>query len=151
MVKPPAVYTAGMLRGAGRAIDTDDWTWLDSMAGQMLFYPPNVSGWDDSAWLDTSRWRARWWIANYALMPSHVDPWHDTPYDPNEDGVTAVGRALASLGNPALTNDTRDALVSFANTCMGSSLKSWQQSPYRAMRFNALRQLITTSPDYQTS
>jgi hypothetical protein len=30
-------------------------------------------------------------------------------------------------------------------------MKSWQSSPYRAMRFNALRQLIATCPDYQTS
>jgi hypothetical protein len=30
-------------------------------------------------------------------------------------------------------------------------MKTWQNSPYRAMRFNALRQLIATSPDYQTS
>jgi hypothetical protein len=30
-------------------------------------------------------------------------------------------------------------------------MASWEQGPYRAMRQNALRQLIVTSPDYQTS
>ena len=38
----------------GRDIDTDDWTWLCELAGQLLFWPPNVSGWDDTRWLDTS-------------------------------------------------------------------------------------------------
>ena len=28
MVKPPAVYTAGLLRGIGRGIDTTSWAWL---------------------------------------------------------------------------------------------------------------------------
>jgi hypothetical protein len=29
-------------------------------------------------------------------------------------------------------------------------MKSWELSPFRAMRQNALRQLVATSPDYQT-
>jgi hypothetical protein len=150
MVKPPAVYTAGLLRAAGRAIDTDDWVWLDDMAGQQLFYPPNVSGWDDSAWLDTSRWRARWWIANYVLLPTVADPWDGPAYDPKEDAATALSKALGAFHDPTLTSQTRGALATFASSCMPSSLDEWQQSPYRAMRFNALRQLVATCPDYQT-
>ena len=34
-----------------------------SGAGQQLFYPPNVSGWDFTHWLDTSTAKARWEIA----------------------------------------------------------------------------------------
>ena len=49
MVKPPVVYLAGMLRARRRGIDTEAWTWLSNQAGQQLFYPPNVAGWDDSA------------------------------------------------------------------------------------------------------
>ena len=55
MVKPPVVYTAGLLRGLGRGIDTSAWVWLSEGAGQRLFYPPNVAGWDDTRWLDTTR------------------------------------------------------------------------------------------------
>ena len=47
----------------GRGIDTTAWSWLGAMAGQQLFYPPNVAGWDDTRWLDTATWRGRWWIA----------------------------------------------------------------------------------------
>jgi uncharacterized protein (DUF1800 family) len=52
MVKPPAVYLAGMLRTLGDRISTEDWVWLSIQAGQLLFYPPNVSGWNDDRWLD---------------------------------------------------------------------------------------------------
>jgi hypothetical protein len=151
MVKPPVVYTAGLLRGAGRVIDEDSWVWLDNMAGQQLFYPPNVAGWDDSAWLDTSRWRARWWIANYAFLPSVVDPWNGTTYDPTEDAAWALNNAMGSLHNPTLSDETRAALLEFSSTCLPTPMKSWEKSPYRAMRFNALRQLIATCPDFQTS
>ena len=67
MVKPPVVYIAGLLRALERGIDTDAWSWLTDMAGQTLFQPPNVAGWDDTRWIDTATWRGRWMAANYAL------------------------------------------------------------------------------------
>ena len=70
MVKPPAVYTAGLLRALGRGVDTQAWAWLSSMSGQRLFMPPNVSGWDDERWLDTATFRGRWEVANYASSPT---------------------------------------------------------------------------------
>ncbi len=76
MVKPPVVYTAGLLRALGRGIDTSAWVWLDDEAGQRLFYPPNVAGWDDSRWLDTATFRGRWDVAGYALQPSQLDGKH---------------------------------------------------------------------------
>ena len=50
-----------------------------------------------------------------------------------------------------LTSETRDALATFSASCLPSVMASWQQGPYRAMRLNALRQLVATCPDYQTS
>jgi uncharacterized protein (DUF1800 family) len=151
MVKPPVVYTAGLMRAVGRYIDREDWIWLCDMAGQRLFYPPNVSGWDDSMWLDTSRWRARWVISNYVQMPTRATPWSKTNvYSATEDANTALGKALAVLGNPTISTETRNALSSFSANCMPAGMKSWEQSPNRAMRFNALRQLIATCPDYHT-
>jgi hypothetical protein len=156
MVKPPVVYNAGLLRSQGRVIDVDDWVWLSSEAGQQLFYPPNVSGWDDSAWLDTSTWKGRFQLSVYALSKpgvwsGTVDPWHGAPYSKIEDPETAVARAVDFAGNPALTSDTRGALLQFARTCLPATMASWEQGPYRAMRQNALRQLIVTAPDYHTS
>ena len=62
---PPVVYNAGLLRAIGRPIDTTAWAWLCAGAGQQLFYPPNVAGWDFTRWLDTSTAKARWEMASY--------------------------------------------------------------------------------------
>ena len=72
MVKPPIVYLAGILRALGRGIDNEAWVWLSDDMGQMLFWPPNVAGWDDNRWLDTSRMRARW-EAVYLRARDRVD------------------------------------------------------------------------------
>jgi uncharacterized protein (DUF1800 family) len=151
LVKPPVVYNAGLLRMLGGGVDTDAWAWLGDWAGQYLFMPPNVSGWDDSRWLNTSTWRGRSYMVTYALRERHIDPWDDDApdYDADEDALTALGRALTFTGAPTLTKETREALLAFAGTVLGGSLESWERSPYRAMRQNALRHLILTSSDWQ--
>jgi Protein of unknown function (DUF1800) len=151
LVKPPIVFNAGLLRMIGRGVDTTSWSWLGDHAGQHLFQPPNVSGWDDASWLDTSTWRGRSLMVTYALRENHVDPWGDVKYDDKEDPQTAVARALQFTGNPTLTKETRAALLAFASSCLPITMERWQQSPYRAMRQNALRHLILTSSDWQSS
>jgi hypothetical protein len=149
MVKPPVVYAAGLLRASGRTIDTYDWAWLLPMAGQELFVPPNVAGWDDARWLDTSTWRGRWYLAVYALRPQTVDPWART-YSSSESAAWAVENALRALGSPSgLSPELRDGLRTFAEQAATTITADWQKSPYRAMRFNALRMLVATSSDYQ--
>ena len=146
MVKPPVVQLAGMLRALGRHIDTDAWTWLCDPAGQVLFRPPNVSGWDDARWLDTSRMRARWNIVDYALEGISVDPW-DGSYSAGETPDEALGRALASWGNPALRAEHRAELLELAQRSERLAIANWQRKPYRALRQNALLQLIGVCPD----
>ena len=72
MVKPPVVANAGCCAAIGRSVDTDDWAYLSGETGQTLFYPPNVSGWDDDRWIDTNTWRGRWHVTGVALAPSQV-------------------------------------------------------------------------------
>src|SRR5438270_2325681 len=60
MMKPPVVHVAGLLRRIGAPITTTDWAWIGELAGQQLFYPPNVAGWDETRWLDTATFRGRW-------------------------------------------------------------------------------------------
>ncbi len=146
MVKPPVVQLAGMLRALGRHIDTTAWVWLCEPAGQVLFMPPNVSGWDDSRWLDTSRMRARWNIVDYALDGISVNAWGD-PYSTTETAEEALARAIASWGSPALREEHRAELLDFARRSEGLILAGWQKGPYRALRQNGLLQLIGISPD----
>jgi hypothetical protein len=152
LLTPPVVYNAGLLRAVGRPVDTTAWAWLGANAGQQLFYPPNVSGWDFSRWLDTSTIKARWEIANYVTANTYLDPWGEgPPYDPTEDPAAALAAAMAYWGQPQLSPESAQVIAAFANSCLPAELADWEQSPYRAIRQNALRMLIATAPDMQVS
>ena len=149
LVKPPVVYNAGLLRRIRRGIDTTAWTWLDSMAGQQLFYPPNVAGWDDTRWLDTATWRGRWFIAQYVLDRHALDPGHaDQPYDAKK----LLDSACDFWHDPALGPPTRHALHTFAHRALADAKgASWKREQYPVMVQNALRQLIAVSPELQAA
>jgi uncharacterized protein (DUF1800 family) len=149
LVKSPAVYTAGLLRRLGRPIDTTSWTWIGAMAGQQLFYPPNVAGWDDARWLDTATWRGRWWTAQNVLRPYALDPGKAAqPYDPR----SLLDGALAFWNHPALSEHTHAALLRFAQQALADAgNESWKRRQYPVMTQNALRQLVAVSPDLQTA
>ena len=149
MVKSPAVFNAGLLRRIGRGVDTTAWAWLGSMAGQQLFYPPNVAGWDDTRWLDTATWRGRWWIASYVLRPFALDPGTATqPFD----AQALLDGALEFWNKPVLGNATHSALLTFAQTALGDAAKnSGKRRQYAVMTQNALRHLIAVSPELQAA
>ena len=107
MTKPPMVYLAGMLRTTERGVDTEAWTWLRDQAGQQLFRPPNVAGWDDDRWLDTATFLARWNLAGRVLRPVALRTSSPAPFDAD----ALVKRALAFWGTPPLTAATRRALT----------------------------------------
>jgi Protein of unknown function (DUF1800) len=154
LVVPPVVYNAGLLRSISRPIDTTAWAWLSANAGQQLFYPPNVSGWDFTRWLDTSTARARWEIASYATAKTYPNPWPSTGepvYSDTETADEAFANALAYWANPSLSSESEACIAAFAKTCLQEPLADWERSPYRAMRQNALRILIATAPDMQVS
>jgi hypothetical protein len=150
MVKPPVVANAGLLRAIGRFIDTDDWAWLGEETGQTLFFPPNVAGWDDDRWMDTSTWRGRWHTVAVALSKTQVPTSAPSTYSDTEDGATAVAGAVVAVGSPSLTDETRAKLVAFADAALPASMTATQKRTYRAMRQNALRLLVATSADAQT-
>jgi uncharacterized protein (DUF1800 family) len=149
LVKPPAVYTAGLLRRLGAPVKTTAYAWLGGMAGQQLFYPPNVAGWDDSRWLDTATWRGRWWTAQYVLNPLALDPGKASqPYDAN----ALVEGALDFWAQPPLTDTTRSALLRFAEAALADAGKTnWKKQQYPVMTMNALRHLIAVSPELQAA
>jgi uncharacterized protein (DUF1800 family) len=155
LVTPPVVYNAGLLRAIGRPIDTTAWAWLSAAAGQQLFYPPNVSGWDFTRWLDTSTAKARWEMASYATAKNYPNPWPpegQPGYSETEDSTQALQSALAYWGSPLLSRESSECIAAFAGSCLeGVATAKWQQGPYRAIRQNALRMLIATSPDMQVS
>ena len=98
MVKPPAVFVAGMLRALRRAVDTDAWVWLMEGAGQRLFYPPDVAGWNDERWLDTSTVRGRWEIVGSGLYPRQLTDAQIEAWDPAETADDRRGARALLLG-----------------------------------------------------
>jgi uncharacterized protein (DUF1800 family) len=144
MVKPPLVYTAGLLRAAGRGIDTSLWWKLDALAGQRLFYPPNVAGWDDNRWLDTATLRGRWFIALTAL-----DPFREAAAD-SSDPKDLVEHARSFWAEPTLTPETEKVLLAFAKAGLPQARKLGQGDAKTIVQA-CLRQLVAVSPDFQTS
>lgn len=150
MVKPPVVYIAGLLRGLNRGVDTSAWVWLSEGAGQRLFNPPNVAGWDDSRWLDTNAFRGRWYIANTALEKVSLGDKKGKkgPKVPNDPEAIVRG-ALAVLGNPTIRKETRGELLAFARGSLQGAA-GWRAESYPPLVANAVRQLLAVSPDLQT-
>jgi len=147
MVKPPVVYLAGMLRARRRGIDTEAWVWLSQQAGQLLFNPPNVAGWDDDHWLDTASFLARWNIASRVLRPVVLKESEAAPLDAKK----LVERAHQFWGAPPLSAQTHKVLHSFASRALADADRNWKKKQYPPLVENALRQLIAISPDLQTA
>ena len=142
---------AGLLRLLQRSVDGEYWVWYSEGAGQQLFYPPDVSGWDDSRWLDTSTVRGRFEVVSRGARPTaYLDGDAVDDYDETETPEAAVAAARAWAGDPNLTSETVGVLTAFAADALAGA-GGWQLSTYRGLRQNALRQLILASPDYQTS
>src|SRR5919198_865073 len=114
---------------------------------QALFYPPNVAGWDDTRWLDTATYRARWAIASYAIRPKVLDS--DKAKLPN-DAAKLMHRAESFWGHPSLTGHTHAQLTRFVKNALHDADEHWKKRAYPALIENALRQLLASSPDLQT-
>lgn len=153
MVKPPIVHTAGLLRMRNAGIATASWTWISEITGQRLFFPPNVSGWKDDAWLDTGTFRGRWIAARETWETDVLDPSDDAVaarFEAEQSPGDAVSAALAYWNNPTIGATTINILTDFAQRCEAQADRDWKKAPYRVMRQNALRSLIVASPDMQT-
>ena len=108
MVKPPVVYNAGLLRMRGAYIDTIVWWSLGQSAGQQLFYPPDVGGWDYTRWLNTATFRARWLMA--AIVQGA-----DTPTDSPERSRRSSSSGRSSTGaTRRVSPQTTGLLAAFA-------------------------------------
>ena len=135
MVKQPAVYVAGLMRATGRGVTGANWANLGAQSGQRLFRPPNVAGWDDTRWLDTSTFRGRWFLAGAALRGSASAASART-------AKAVVDRAAAGLGIRTLTRPTRTVATRLAEDTLRTSPQAAEQ---------AVRQLLALAPEVQTS
>jgi hypothetical protein len=59
-------------------------------------------------------------------------------------------RAETFLGSPALTRQTHAELKRFTKRALRDADAHWKKEQYPALIENALRQLLASSPDFQT-
>ena len=110
---PAHGQAAGRARGrhAARAGTRDrrasEWVWLSDGAGQRLYYPPDVSGWDDKRWLDTNTIRGRWDARQRRARAARRSraPTRDA-YPAETRRRRPSPRARAFWGDPRLTGET---------------------------------------------
>ena len=105
MVKPPVVLMAGLMRATGRGIENNEWWYKSDRAGQRLYYPPDVSGWNDNRWLDTNTTVGRWEAVGVALAGTMVKN-ADADVYPEQTPEAAVAAAHAFWGAPPITGET---------------------------------------------
>jgi uncharacterized protein (DUF1800 family) len=147
MMIPPVVYNARLLRATGLGIDTILWTWYSLLHGQRLYYPPDVCGWDDDNWLNTSTVRGRWAVASLVVYKRTINP-YTSNYPASETSDAAVAAAMAFLGNPSMSPETLALAADYARKAAPSATQSVsQRSQANAMRQNGLRLLLAVSPD----
>lgn len=150
LVTPPVVWTAGMLRASRQTITTNAWSWIAQLTGQMLFQPPNVSGWNYAQWLDTSRWAGRLQAVDTALAKSVLTGKH-YPYGLTENASEAYDRAIDFWGGRPLSQTAHQHLLDLGRRIQHGQTQPWEQVSFRQQRMNALRNLIPMSPDWMTA
>lgn len=147
MVKPPTVLVAGMLRYRQRAMKSESWDQTCQEAGQRLYLPPDVGGWDHSRWLDSNTMRGRWGATHQMMQPYVIQQAQSSSYPANETPEQAVREALNFWGDPPITEKSRQELLAFSRAVVPTTTPdAWR----RARRQNGLRQLVAASPDFQT-
>ena len=152
MVKPPAVYLAGMLRILGDRISTEDYVWLVDPGRPAALLPAERLGWNDDRWLDTSTFHARWSMAERVLQKHSYNPDHTRRGTVPSDPAKLVDRAVSFWGDR--TSPTRPATrsLSYATKVMGAAVADDdRQRKFPPMTLNALRHLVAASPEMQTS
>jgi len=146
LVKGPIVFVASTLRMTGQFITEDAWAWLLDAMGQVPFYPPNVSGWEQGvAWLNTNSAHAYWQTTDYLIRGTVDDPGQESAAD-------AVSRAITALSHPWVSGDARTKLEAYAQSFFDahnvvSGGKHVLGSHDRVERQRVLRALILAGPD----
>jgi uncharacterized protein (DUF1800 family) len=139
MIKPPVLYTVGLLRALGAPLRDSVQTNALSDMQQQPYHPPNVAGWDGGlSWMTTTTSVARFQLVGSCqrLLPQPADVPAETPQQ-------AFLRAYVAAGSPWLSAQTRSILSSFAQQVPAGT------ATQRVERFMALVELILGGPDGQ--
>jgi uncharacterized protein (DUF1800 family) len=149
MVKWPVVHVAGMLRQAGRPVDTGDWAWILQLMGQSPFSPPSVAGWDwGAAWMSTATMHARFVAATWMTKDPPVAV-REGSADPRWSAAEHVRRARRATGRPRTSAATDRELARMAHRFLTTDVRRGQRVPdFQAdLTQAALRHLLLAAPE----
>ena len=152
MVKSPLVFLAGTLRTNGIPVARKEWSWLMNDMGQTPFRPPSVAGWDwGPAWLSTNTMKGRFKAVTYLFADDGALAVENGSTPPGLSPEDAVARAWDAVGQPWVSDATRDALLrmaaaAFTDVRPTDARKRQQRADQRE---RALRHLLLSGPDAQ--
>ncbi|HRC08559.1 MAG TPA: DUF1800 domain-containing protein [Miltoncostaeales bacterium] len=147
MVKPPFVYTAGMLRKTNQGVHVLAWRWLLDGMGQVPFYPPNVSGWDQNeAWMTTGAIQARFDGAGQVIDGMRIK---DGSIAKTQTPAMAYRSAVAATGRPWMSPISQAAAARYAKSVPARHPNPWEVSHYWPERQRVLRHVMLAGPDAQ--
>jgi uncharacterized protein (DUF1800 family) len=110
LVRPPADWMVALAFHTGIPIDQMGATWNGGRMGQVLFHPPNVSGWrPNAAWLNTSAVSGRAGLARHLTWKLRDKGGYDFLNDLSVEA--AVDHVAGAFGIAPLSASTRNALI----------------------------------------
>jgi uncharacterized protein (DUF1800 family) len=148
LIKPPVVYTVGILRALGVPLK---WFWVPEALRNMqqhLYRPPNVAGWEGGlSWLNTNTVQARFDLLPRVFHLTYGNGYPGGPRPvadvPGESGQAAFDRAYAAAQSPWLSAGARAQILGYAGSAPAGTVTQ------RAQRQYALRALMLGGPDGQ--
>ncbi len=141
LVKSPVEYVGSLVKRTGVPVEGQQYHYLMSGMGQVLFEPPNVAGWKNNGyWLSTATaWgRARfatfmrWKIDDVGFLDSIVG---------GENPAAIAGRIISELGIVEPSPATVAEIAAWAQRCQSNGLR-WSLQPNGFL-------LGALSPDFQ--
>jgi hypothetical protein len=120
------------------------------LTGQVLFQPPNVSGWNYAQWLDTARWAGRLWGVDTALN-NHTLEGKTYPYGLHETNGEAYQNAIDFWGGRPLSGVARNHMLELGGRISRGQNQTWEQVEFRNQRQNALRMMVPMTPDWMSA
>ena len=137
LAKTPGEYVAGLMRGLGGRTEYAQGITYMNAAGQILFKPPTVAGWDlGRRMLGPGAMLARYKAGAYFANLQRTSPIAGLPTDPN------IASWSEAFGMTSLSTDTNDALTTY--------LDSTKQQP-TPVRVAGLITLLLSSSDFNLS
>ena len=152
MVKPPVVYTAGLLRALGRRVDTSAWVWLPKAPGSgsstRRTSPAGTTSAGSTRRRSAAAGRSRTRRSRSSRSSRSGARSRRRCRAPPRGSSRTPSTCSARRGSGP--RRTRRSCASRARRCRDAN-EDWKRDAYPPLVLNAVRQLLAVSPDLQAA